>query len=117
METTGARLPDPPDPWEGPPEHRLGGVVPAGRLLVETSGLMVALHHAVAHPEGILFELRAAARRTPGRSAREWERTRDLVMAGPNRYPRLSGGGTPAVNEGRLRLGVEFADDTVVTTL
>ncbi|WP_433327779.1 DUF6461 domain-containing protein [Spirillospora sp. CA-294931] len=52
-----------PEPWEGPPPHTLGAVVPLDLLAARTPNVVVALTHATVFETGIQFHLRVAARR------------------------------------------------------
>ena len=93
--------------WQAPPTEVLGQAVPIQALVARTGRVVVALHYAVAFPQGCVLSLRLAVRRGSLDEA-AWER----AFAGHfGRDP------DPTPGDGGLRLGVRFADGSTATTV
>ncbi|REF00714.1 hypothetical protein [Thermomonospora umbrina] len=93
-----------PEPWEGPPSHVLGGVVPIERLVVQNANAVIALSHAGVFEAGVLFHVQISARRGDMDEDRWWEL--EQAFWGHSR-PRRKGMELP---DSIRRFGVRFPD-------
>jgi hypothetical protein len=91
--------------WWGPPEEELGVTVPLGVLVARSERGAVVLPHAVAHSNGIAFDVLARARGLRPAQANRLHHEQHLIE--PGEEP----------TEGFLRLGVELADGTRLSNL
>jgi hypothetical protein len=92
--------------WQGPPDDILGCPVPVHRLVARTDHAVVALHQALAYPEGCCLTLHAAVRGAAAASV--WD---NLQQGSLGEDPYV----TPTDPD--LKFGVRFPDGSKATTV
>jgi len=91
--------------WQGPPTDVLGCAVPIQQFLARTEYAVVALHHAVAVPEGCTLTLHLSVRRGQMNES-AWAHVTDTDL-----------GADPGPSAGDWRLGVRLPGGAKATTV
>lgn len=117
-------LPQPPEPdedgliegvqlpWQGPPDHVMGGVVALTERMLCTEHVFAGLASVVAYPTGISLGLVLGVRRE-AMSRQRWLQVQ--TSAHDDSYRQHAG--TAAASANGLRLGVQLADGRRTFTL